>query len=241
MMRPARFFFIVGITARAQKNVPVRLVLSTRSHSSFFISATDEAGKIAASLIRTSMFLKARRVSATMASTDSSFETSVRSARAAPPAASMSLATRAPFSPLSSATTTFAPSSASPLASARPIPWPAPVTIATLFSNSFTSSLPCVFTGRRFRQGGMNVFRRDRPSEQARADGVRDGVGDRRRRAVVGELADRLRVERPDPAGGFQQHRLEPGDVLDPRQVVFTEIAVEHPPVLHHPLLHVPL
>src|ERR1043166_3988266 len=108
-MRPAFLAFIVGITAREQKNVPVKFVLITLSHSSLFISATDDAGNIAALLTKISMVPNARRVSATILFTEFSSETSVVIALAMFPAASMSLATVAPLSGLSSAITIFAP------------------------------------------------------------------------------------------------------------------------------------
>ena len=45
----------IGITAREQNKVPVKLVRITLSHSSVFISATEEAGNIAALLTKISM------------------------------------------------------------------------------------------------------------------------------------------------------------------------------------------
>src|SRR6185503_16462421 len=58
--------------------------------------------------------------------------TSATTARASPPAVRISSAVRSPRCAFSSATTTFAPSRANTSAMPRPMPWPAPVTSATL-------------------------------------------------------------------------------------------------------------
>src|SRR5207253_929743 len=68
----------------------------------------------------------------TIACTCSGSVTSTVTATARPPACSISLATVSALSPRTSATTTDAPSRATRFAAARPIPWPPPVTMATL-------------------------------------------------------------------------------------------------------------
>src|SRR5438128_839070 len=82
-----------------------------------------------------------RTVVATISRQLVSSATSVRTKVAWPPAARHSSATAFPFASFSSATTTRAPSSTSRCAYARPIPWPAPVTIATR-SSSFIVAAP---------------------------------------------------------------------------------------------------
>ena len=79
---------------------------------------------------------------AAQVSVDGSSEMSVCTNAASPSFSSCSIA-EAARSSLISATTTFAPSSRKRLAYARPMPWPAPVMIATLSSSRPMFDAPC--------------------------------------------------------------------------------------------------
>ncbi|SKV07025.1 Uncharacterised protein [Mycobacteroides abscessus subsp. abscessus] len=93
-----------------------------------------------------------------MAIAESGSETSTPAKMALPPSATICLATPSPTSALISATTTAAPSRASACAYASPMPCAAPVTMATLLSNSpiiLSSSL--LFHCRR-NDFGFQIF-----------------------------------------------------------------------------------
>ena len=75
-------------------------------------------------------------VNFTRAATSASFETSTWQNEAVRPRAVMASATCRPSSSLKSATTTFAPASANRCAVASPMPWAAPVMMATLPSST---------------------------------------------------------------------------------------------------------
>src|SRR5262249_39957988 len=83
-------------------------------------------------LTSTSSAPKRATLSATIPSTSARRPTSTVSAIASPPAARISSAVRSARCAFSSATQTRAPSRANTSAMPRPMPWPAPVTIATL-------------------------------------------------------------------------------------------------------------
>src|ERR1044071_1047829 len=80
----------------------------------------------------------------------------------------------------------------------------------------------------------INLFGGDRQVEQAGADGVRDGVGDRRRRTIVRKLADSLRIVRSEAAVGRHEDRLQPRDIGGGRQLVVAEASVGDAPAIEH-------
>src|SRR6266576_1736131 len=118
-----------------QFQTPRRLIPFTRSNSSPLTSAISTAGDcIPALLNAASRRPKVDIVCATIAATSASSATLQRMPIALCPAAtSSSAAERTAFS-LTSASATAAPASAKALAVVRPMPEPAPVTSATLFS-----------------------------------------------------------------------------------------------------------
>jgi len=118
------------------RNTDFTLIANTRSHSSSVTSEIPvENGLIPAMLHRT---LSRPRRAATSATDSQStpWLTSAVHAVARRPASRSSAAVRSAASATRSTHTTCAPSAASRAAVARPIPWPAPVTIATSTSPS---------------------------------------------------------------------------------------------------------
>src|SRR5215831_10443024 len=121
---------IPGATARAQRNMEVRLVTSTSSHSSS-VTSTDALSSVTPALLtRMSMGPSARSASVTAARIPSALVTSSGMARARPPAASISAAANAIWSLPRAAQATAAPASPRARAMARPSPRLAPVTSA---------------------------------------------------------------------------------------------------------------
>src|SRR5215468_3436831 len=139
---------IPGATARAQRNMEVRLVTSTSSHSSS-VTSTDALSRVTPALLtRMSMGPSARSASVTAARIPSALVTSSGMARARPPAASISAAANAIWS---------LPRAAQ--AMARPSPRLAPVTSAVRpsreKSDPRSSPSPCPLPlGGRGSRGG---------------------------------------------------------------------------------------
>src|SRR5262245_7987531 len=137
MIAPPPRWAMTGMTARAARNVPVRLMPMTRLHAAGSVSVAEPNDSTPAAVIRMSMPPNSATARAAIASTCAGSDTSTASAAARPPAAEISPAT-APALPASmSATRTHAPSLANRIAAARPMPEPPPVTTAT-----FCPSLP---------------------------------------------------------------------------------------------------
>ncbi len=110
-----------GTTAREASQVPRRLTAIMRSHSSISISSKGErdigtVAKIAALFTRMSILPNAATARLTIASTLAGSATSVRTAIASKPWRLRSAATASAAVASISATTTFAPSAASPSA-----------------------------------------------------------------------------------------------------------------------------
>jgi hypothetical protein len=125
MMRPHLARRIAGTTARAHRNAPVTLTLSTASHSASGICSNGRISnveKIAALLIRMSMRPNASSTARAMRATESGSATSVGIARARWPVLAISAATASPRSALRSAMIATAPACANALAKARPKP-----------------------------------------------------------------------------------------------------------------------
>src|SRR5215467_8243547 len=130
MILPRWRSIMPGATARAQRNMEVRLVTSTSSHSSSVTSSDGLSSVTPAFLTRMSMGPSARSASVTASRTPSALVTSRGMARARPPAASIFAAADAICSFARAAQATAAPASANAKAMARPRPRLAPVTNA---------------------------------------------------------------------------------------------------------------
>src|SRR2546422_4971020 len=117
--------------AREQRNVPVRFTPSTVFHCSIVIVVTGASRWRPALFTRMSMPPHARSISANIASTSASFETSARIASASIPLALISSAIFAAASGFETKlTTTAAPAAPSARATPSPMPEFAPVTSA---------------------------------------------------------------------------------------------------------------
>src|SRR6478609_914189 len=139
-IEPPPFASIAASSARMQKNVPSRWTAITWCHDSIGYSPTSAcAPAMPALLTAMSRRPKVSVAVPTIVRHDATSLTSTATASAASP---ISPATRSAASCLRSATTTFAPRSASSRAHASPIPDPAPVTSATLPSSSCAIALP---------------------------------------------------------------------------------------------------
>ena len=133
MILPYFCFCMNGITDFMHINAPRTFTAISWSHSSTVISRKGlgfKVPKIAALFTKISTRPYSLTVSRTVFSTESSLDTSVVMFIAFPPLLIISFSN---FSPLSiSAMTMFAPSLAISRAYSAPIPWAAPVIIATL-------------------------------------------------------------------------------------------------------------
>ena len=110
----------------------VRLVSTTRCHSSSGSStASATMPCIPATLTSTSIPPSASATSSAIRRTSPESDTSAWKNRALPPPRLMSSATASPVFAFTSTAATDAPSAANSLAVASPMPWPAPVTMAT--------------------------------------------------------------------------------------------------------------
>src|SRR5271170_1481946 len=111
---------------------PVRFVLSTASQSSSFMRSASVSRVIAALFTSMSSLPNFASVCRKPDFTCAGSATSIGTASASPPAASISATSDASLSAVRAATATFAPAPASATEVARPIPCEAPVTRATL-------------------------------------------------------------------------------------------------------------
>ena len=135
MIRPPRgsWSFMRRNASRVQRNAPVRLTSTTRRHSSNVRSSSGTAGApVPALLNRRSRRPKACFVVSKRPRTESGSVTSVGTARARGPSGPARATVSASASGRRPASTTEYPSPRRARAVARPIPDPAPVTIAVL-------------------------------------------------------------------------------------------------------------
>ncbi len=128
---PSRAATMSGRNALRQLTTPIRSTPMIQSMSSSDISINAWNDVTPALANRSETGPSAAFASSFACRTDARSETSQASATAVPSAAPISSATARAFSSRMSATTTAAPSTASALARARPIPLPPPVTNAT--------------------------------------------------------------------------------------------------------------
>src|SRR5262245_50964983 len=130
MILPRLRSIMPGATARAQRNMEVRLVASTPSHSSSVTSSDGLSRVTPALLTRMSMGPRVPSASLTACRISSALVTSRGIARARPPAPSISAAADTISSLARAAQAILAPASAKASAMARPRPRLAPVTNA---------------------------------------------------------------------------------------------------------------
>ncbi len=128
---PRCWWTITGSTARQHAITARRFTASIASQSSGFVPTTGPNDAVPAAVTSTSRRPKSATVCSTSATTAASCVTSVGTASARPPAALIAAATSAICWRVRAASTTAAPSRANASAIARPMPRPAPVTIAT--------------------------------------------------------------------------------------------------------------
>ena len=132
---PRRFGIMWRAAARAHKNTPVRLTLSTASQSARLNSSEGRRIARPALFTRLSMRPSLLAIAAMAASTADSSLTSTPCAAAKNPCALISSATVLAALESRSNTCTRAPARAMPMAMPRPIPLPPPVITATLPSS----------------------------------------------------------------------------------------------------------
>src|SRR5829696_1359296 len=175
-IEPASAFLRCGTAWWMVRYVPRRFTAMVASHSSGCSSSMGAQTPLMPALANTmSRRPKARTVSSTALCISSELATSATSGSALPPARSMSAAASRISDSVWLRTPTRAPSRAKRTAVARPMPDPAPVTSATLPSNSIAAA-PCCETaggtdGRpvRFRPSTRSRARRRRTRSMAQA------------------------------------------------------------------------
>src|SRR5262245_61770439 len=132
IIAPDRLRAMICAARRPHRNALLRLTAMIRCHQA--ASASRKWRSVAvrlALLISTSSVPKRASVASNSASTCASSETSAMTGSALPPRRSIDCATSVAAAASTSFTTTCAPSAPERSAIARPIPWAAPVTIAT--------------------------------------------------------------------------------------------------------------
>ena len=132
MIRPARAFIMEEMTACVSRKLPVRLVWRTSLKSAAFMRRARPSRVTPALLTRMSTRPRSARTALAPALMESSTERSRTNGLAWPPAAVISAATASSLSSERAARAMVAPCAARASAQARPIPWDAPVTSATL-------------------------------------------------------------------------------------------------------------
>src|SRR5438132_7591456 len=181
MMRPQPRAAMRVRAAHIAHHVPFTPLVHDRSNCSSGMSSSGaRAPKPCALLTSTSTLPQRRTVSSTARSTSSRRPTSATSASASPPAARISCAVRSARCSFSSATHTRAPSRANRSAIPRPMPWPAPVTSATLAASRSIECAGLVEPALRARHRGASGFvaaypytsPRARTSDRAGSDGA---------------------------------------------------------------------
>ena len=123
---------ISGMAALVPRKTPLPLTSMMRSHSSSVQSSTMPLPTMPALLTRMSSLPNLETAVATASRQSASLVTSSRTKTQSPPASLISASVRRPSSSRISPMTTFAPSRASILASAAPMPLAPPLTSATL-------------------------------------------------------------------------------------------------------------
>src|SRR5436309_11872944 len=160
MIRPQPRAAMCGRAAHIAHHVPFTPLVHDRSNCSSGMSSSGaRAPNPCALLTSTSTLPQRRTVSSTTRSTSSRRPTSAPSARASPPAARISCAARSARCSFSSATHTRAPARANRSAIPRPMPWPAPVTSATLPASRSIDCAGLVEPALRARHGGASGVR----------------------------------------------------------------------------------
>src|SRR5580698_10082739 len=201
-----RFFFSVSHALMVSRRAPWSFNSIPAFHCASVISSTSIWGTAPAMLRSASMRPNRSSVLPTTVSGGSTLLMSRSSTRGSAPRALTSLAVLSSFAPLRATSTTPEKSCASRMAVARPIPWLAPVTIATVFfmmaSSSFSAGVGLGLLGLG-QQIGQFVEKRgeedhdrqhQKPRQQRRVQPVpkehasrgagagdrgRDGAGDR--------------------------------------------------------------
>jgi len=135
MIEPPPDAIIAGIAYLQQRETPLTLISSTRSHTAslVFVGLSSSPGETPALLYSTCSPPNVATVSRIIAATDSSSVTLHDTKRALPPAFLIAATVSEPST--TSATTTLAPSRANNSAPTRPSPPAAPVITATLPSS----------------------------------------------------------------------------------------------------------
>jgi hypothetical protein len=147
MIEPPPWRSMWGTANLAPRNTERTLTAITRSQSSTLSSTAVPGRSVPALLNSTSSRPNCSTVLATMASTEAASATSTSMATAWPPPSLMAATVSSALRRRTSATATAAPSAAKRIALAAPMPEPAPVTIAILFSSSMRT--PEVWSRRR--------------------------------------------------------------------------------------------
>src|SRR4051794_17793981 len=212
MIDPEPCSSICGIAYLQPRNTPRTLTAMTRSQVATSVSMTEwsASGITPALLYSASTRPKVATACATMPRASSSFETSVFTNVASPPAFRTASTVALPASSTKSATTTLAPSRANSSAATRPMPLPPPVTMVTLPSSRMRAPLLLVSRVRVAIPGAA-------PSVAQRANApCRDGMA----HALQLEPLDRVRVHRV-PDGGMgalrDEHLAVDGLAREPR------------------------
>src|SRR5712692_10163564 len=141
-MAPPPAWRRAGRAARDTRNVPRRLMSTTRSQSASLVCSAVPTRRTPALLTTTLSLPNRLTVSPRAASTCPRLETSQATAQASPPERRISSETFSSGATRRPATATCAPSRAKRMAQARPIPVPPPVRKATLPASLVTASPP---------------------------------------------------------------------------------------------------
>ena len=137
-----------------QRNAPVRLTSTTRRHASIVRSSIGTGGAPVPALLKsTSIRPNARFVASKSSPTDCGSVTSVGTAMARSLLVAARRAVSASASGRRPASATAYPSASKASAVARPMPEPAPVTIAA-FLGEFIANTPCHRVSRNFFRSG---------------------------------------------------------------------------------------
>src|SRR5579872_965678 len=158
-MRPERCRFMYGMTAWQTRNVPVRFVSILADQPSGVWRSIVPVTLTPALLTRMSIRPHVRSAKAASSATRAALRTSQRKVAPERPAASSSAPSVSRPSGSLSAATTNTPSRAKVSAISRPMPRPAPVTIAVLPDRSICMSVGPGAARTRFRLGAILLAR----------------------------------------------------------------------------------